>query len=136
MSANLDDQAKSMMKNLAELGRNVPQIINHRVTQMAFAGPFLSEHQRQEYQDMFTEKTVAFNASWSAMFMQALRTNQTLMDYFLRSCWSPWLGMAPSVNAVATELQGAAMGVLEKGMAPVYQQVTANARHVARASLQ
>jgi len=136
MTTNLNDQAKSMMDHLAELGRDVPQIINHRITQMAYAGPFLSESERQEYRDMFTEKTLAFNASWSAMFMQTLRTNQTLTDSFLRSFWSPWLGMAPSVTAVATELQGAAMGVLEKGMAPVYQQVTANARHVARANLQ
>ena len=129
MTTNLNNRATSMMDNLTQLSLDAPQIINHRVTQMAFAGPFLSESDLKKYQDMFTEKLVAFSASWGAMFMQTLRTNQSLTDSFLRSLWSPWLGTTPSAHTVAKELQGAALGVLEKGMAPVYHQVTANAKH-------
>ncbi len=59
-----------------ELAFAVPQVVAHRVTRMALAGPTLSERDRKEFQRMGAEKAAAFNASWNAMTRQALHTNQ------------------------------------------------------------
>ena len=135
-TSQMNDEAMTRMVRMFVLAFDVPQIVTQRLTHMAFAGPCLSEHDQKEYQAMFTEKVTVFGASWNAMFMQSLRVNQTLNDYFMRTLWSPWLGKEPSVNAVAEELEGAALGVLDKGLELVYDKVLANAKHLVYTRLQ
>jgi hypothetical protein len=122
----------SLIVKAAELAFAVPQVVAHRVTRMAIAGPSLSERDRKEFKRMGAEKTAAFSESWNAMTMQAFRANQALAASFLRSFWSPSRSGMPSASAVAAQLHGAALGVLGKGMSPVHRKAVANARRLAR----
>ena len=126
---------RPLIVKAAELALAVPQVVAHRVTRMAIAGPSLSERDRKEFQRMGAEKTAAFIESWNAMTMQALRANQALAASFFRSFWSPSLKVKPSATAVAAKLYSSALGVLGKGMAPIHLKATANARRPARTKL-
>jgi hypothetical protein len=119
----------------AELAIVVPQVVAHRVARMAIAGPSPSERDRREFQRMACEKVNAFQESWYAMAMQAFRANQLLAASFVRAFWLPSLRGKPSANAVAAHLQGAALGVLDKAMAPVHRKAVANAKRLARTKL-
>ena len=128
-------KTKSLLAKAAELAFAVPQVVAHRVTRMAIAGPSVSERDRKEFQRMGTEKATAFIESWNAMTMQAIHANQALAASFFRSFWSPSMKGRPSTSAVAAQLHGAALGVLGKGMAPVHRKATANAKRLARTKL-
>src|SRR5664280_1211884 len=100
-------KTKSLLSKATELAFAVPQVVAHRVTRMAIAGPSVSERDRKELQRMSAEKTTAFIESWNAMTMQALIANQTLAASFFHSFWSPSLKGRPSTSAVAAQLHGA-----------------------------
>ena len=125
----------SLATQAAELAFVVPQVVAHRVARMAISGPSPSERDRREFQRMSSEKVTAFGESWNAMAMQAFHANQLLAASFLRAFWLPSPRGRPSANAVAAQLQGAALGVLVKGMAPVHRKAVANARRLARTKL-
>jgi hypothetical protein len=135
MPSRRKHKTKPLVAKAAELAFAAPQVVAHRVTRMAIAGPCLSERDRKEFQRMGTEKTAAFSESWNAMTMQALRANQALAASFLRSFWSPSLRGRPSASAVAAQLHSATLGVLGKGMAPVHRKAVANAKRLARTKL-
>lgn len=126
---------QSLSTKAAELAFAVPQVVAHRVARMAIAGPSLSARDRKEFQGMVAEKVAAFNESWNAMAMQAMRANKTLATSFLRSLCSPSLRYGPSASAVAAQLHGAALGVVGKGFAPVHRKAVANAKRLARTKL-
>jgi len=128
-------KTRPLIVKAAELAFAVPQVVAHRVTRMAIAGPSLSERDRKEFQRMGAEKTAAFFESWNAMTMQALHANQALAASFFRSFWSPSLKVKPSATAVAAKLCGSALGVLGKGMAPVHRKATVNAKRLAHTKL-
>lgn len=128
-------KTNSLMAKAAELAYAVPQVIAHRVTRMAIAGPSLSARDRKEFEGMSSEKTVALSGSWNAMTLEAIRANQTLAASLFRWFWSPWLRGRPSANTVAAQMQSAALGILGKGMAPVHRKAVANAKRLARTRL-
>ncbi len=125
----------SIVTQAVELACAVPQVVAHRVTRMAVAGPTPSARDRKEFQRMGAEKTAAFGESWNAMTLQALHAHQALAASFFRAFWSPSLKSGPSASAVAAQVQNAALGVLSKGMAPVHRKAVANAKRLARAKL-
>ena len=128
-------KATSLVVKVAELAFAVPQVVAHRVTRMAVAGPALSQRDRKEFKRMSAEKTEAFSESWNAMTMQALRANQALAASIFRSFWSPSLRGMPSSGAVTARLQGIALDVLGKGLSPVHRKAVANAKRLARTKL-
>jgi hypothetical protein len=128
-------KTQSIVTQAVELAFAVPQVVAHRVTRMALAGPTLSARDRKEFQRMGAEKTAAFGESWNAMTLQALRAHQSLAVSFFRSFWSPSLKGRPSASAVAAQWQSAALGILDKGMAPVHRKAVANAKRLARTKL-
>ena len=111
-------KTRSLVVKAAELAFAMPQVVAHRVMRMAIAGPSVSERDRKEFQRMSAEKMTAIIDSWNAMTMQALRANQALAASFLRSFCSPLLKGRPSISDVAARLNGSALGVLGKGLAP------------------
>ena len=135
MTTSRTRKTNSLMIKAAELAFSVPQVIAHRVTRMAIAGPSFSARDRKEFEGMSAEKTVAFSDSWNAMTLEAIRANQALAASLFRSFWSPWLRGRPSANAVAAQMQSAALGILGKGMAPVHRKAVANAKRLARTRL-
>lgn len=128
-------KTQSIVTQAVELAFAVPQVVAHRVTRMAVAGPTLSARDRKEFQRMGAEKTAAFGESWNAMTLQAFRAHQALAASFLRSFWSPSLKGRPSASAVAAQWQSAALDVLGKGMAPVHREAVANAKRLAHTKL-
>ena len=119
----------------AELAFAVPQVMAHRLTRMAIAGPNPSARDRKEFHRMGAEKTAAFTTSWNAMLVQTMRANQTLATTLMKSMLAPSAKSATAAMTAAAGMQGAALGILGKGLAPVHRTATANARRLGRTKL-
>ena len=128
-------KSKSLAVKSVELAMAVPQVVAHRVTRMALAGPTLSDRDRKEFQMMVNEKHAAFAQGWSDMAMHAFRANQVLMASMLRSFFTPFSYKRRSGASAAAQVQNAAIGVLGKGLAPVHRKAVSNARRLAKTKL-
>lgn len=128
-----DHQALSRKSN--ELATAASQVVAHRVTRMVLAGPLPSERDRVEFQRMVDEKQQAFTESWLAMTSQTLLANHNLATTAWRSLCYPWLGGGATPGAMATQMQQAGMGVINKGLAPVHRTAMANAKRLAKTPL-
>jgi hypothetical protein len=125
----------SLLAKSAELAIAAPQVIAHRVTRMAIAGPTLSARDRKEFHLMVGEKVAGFGEAWSAMVLQTIRANQTLAVSLFRAFGAPSLRRRASTTAVAVQLQGAALDILAKGLAPIHRMAVGNAKRLARTKL-
>jgi len=114
-----------------ELALSVPQVVAHRVTRIALAGPQLSDRDRKEFQRMVNEKHAAFAQAWSDMAMHAFRANQAFSASILRFFYTPF-SINLSAASVAAQVQNAAVGVLAKGLAPIHRKAVSNARRLAK----
>ena len=129
-------KSKSIATKTAELAVAVPQVVAHRVTRMAIAGPTPSARDRKEFERMVAEKKVAFTQAWQAMASEAVLANQALAQSALRTIWTPTNWGKPAVaDEFARQLQGATLGVLGKGLAPVHRKAISNAKRLARTKL-
>ncbi len=135
MSTSSKRKTRSVTRKAVELAVAAPQVIAHRVTRMAITGSTLSERDRKEFNLMVAEKKTAFAEAWQVMAEQTVRANQTLAASFFRSMWSPGGWGNASAGKMAAQVQGAALGVLEKSMAPVHRKAVANAKRLARTKL-
>ena len=135
MPSRRKHKTKPLIAKVTELAFAAPQVVAHRVTRMAIAGPSLSERDRRSSNAWVPRKRPHSASSWNAMVKQALRANQALTVSFLRSFWSPSFNAKPSASAVAAQLHSATLGVLGKGMAPVHRKAVANAKRLARTKL-
>src|ERR1022692_2807291 len=115
-------KSKALAVKSMELAMAVPQVVAHRVTRMALAGPTLSDRDRKEFQMMVNEKHAAFAQAWSDMAMHAFRANQVLMASMLRSFFTPFSYKRPSGASAAAQVQNAAIGVVGEGFATVDQK--------------
>ena len=132
MVARRSRASRSLTVKAAELSMAVPQVVAHRVARIALSGSTLLPRDRKEFARMVAEKNAAFAESWNAMAAQAVLANQALAASFLRSVLTPTRGRKPSPAAAVAGLQRAALGVLDKGLAPVHRKAVANARRLAR----
>lgn len=135
MSTRRPRKAKSVAEKSAELAMAVPQVVAHRVTRMALAGPKLSERDRKEFQGMVDEKHAAFSQAWNAMAVEAFRAQQVLATSMLTAFFNPLAPRKPSAVKVATQVHRAALGVLSKGLDPVHRKAVANAKRLAKTKL-
>lgn len=127
--------SRSLAVQAAELAFAVPQVVAHRVTRMALAGPKLSLRDRKEFERMVAEKHSAFGESWQAMAAQAALANQRLAMSFFRSFVSLAQGKKPSAADSPAAIQRAALDVIGKGLAPVHRKAVANAKRLGRTKL-
>jgi hypothetical protein len=116
-----------------ELALAVPQVITHRLTRLLLAGTAPSARDRREFHLMTAEKVTAFTESWNAMSVQALHAHQKLALSFMRSFWFP--GAANVRPSEDFPLSRTAMGIIQKGMAPVHRRAVANAKRLGRTRL-
>ena len=126
---------RSLAVQATELALAVPQVVAHRMTRMALAGPVPSARDRKEFERMVAEKNAAFAASWSAMGLHAMRANQALAASFLGSFLIAPRGGRPSPAASVLAMHQAALGVLGAGVAPVHRKAVANAKRLGRTKL-
>jgi len=125
----------SLLTKSAELAIAAPQVIAHRVTRMAIAGPTLSARDRKEFHLMVAEKMAGFGEAWIAMVLQTIHANQAVAVSLFRAFRAPSLRRRASTTAVAAKLQSAALDILAKGLAPVHRKAVANAKRLARTKL-
>jgi hypothetical protein len=109
-----------LTRQAAELAIAVPQVMAHRLTRMALAGPVLSALDRREFNGMAQEKVHAFWQSWLAMGWAMVQASQ-----------QAWLAALQGAQVPMIDTQA----ILAKGIAPLHRKATANARRLARPSL-
>jgi hypothetical protein len=128
-------KSKSLAAKSRGLAMAVPQVVAHRVTRMALAGPSISDRDRKEFNMMVNEKHAAFAQAWSAMAIEAFRANQVLATLMLRSFFTPFSRKRPSAASVTAHVQNAVVSVLGRGIAPVHRKAVANAKRLAKTKL-
>jgi hypothetical protein len=126
---------QALSKKSSELAAAATQVVAHRVTRMVLAGPMPSKRDRIEFQRMVDEKKQAFTESWLAMTTQSLLANQALLTTAWNTLYHPWLGGGATPGAMATQMQNAGFGVINKAMAPVHRTAMANAKRLAKTPL-
>ena len=104
----------------AQLAFAVPQVVAHRLTRMALAGPRLNSRDRREFHGMAQEKVVAFWQSWFAMGWAVVESMQ-----------KAWIALLQGARVPLLDTQA----VLSRGLAPIHRKATANARRLARTRL-
>ncbi len=124
-----------LARQAAELAVAVPQVIAHRLTRLARAGPAPSARDRREFQRMGAEKAAAFAESWNAMARQTLEANQTLASAFLGAFGSPARARAAAKSA-ARQVGRAVTAIVQAGLAPAHRRAVANAKRLSRPKLQ
>ena len=113
-------KTQGLVRQSSELALAVPQVVAHRLTRMALAGPIPNARDRREFHGMAQEKVHAFWQSWFAMGWA--------MTQAMQQAWTAMLlgTRVPMIDA---------QGILAKGMAPVHRKATANARRLSRTRL-
>lgn len=112
---------------LVEIGLAVPQVMAHRLTRMALAGPVLSARDQKEFTTMVVEKQIAFAQSWWAMSIELASQQQ-------RFFWA-WLGVfAPRGKRMASPLDSW-QRVMDAGLTPVHRRAVVNSKRLARTKL-
>jgi len=119
-------QATSTAVKLAELGLAAPQVIAHRLTRMALAGPTISARDRKEFTGMVAEKQAAVAQAWTAMFAEGVRLQQQFALSLLT-------GATPKQHAARAK--SAASRIASTGLAPFHGRAVANAKRLARTKL-
>lgn len=109
-----------LARQATELAIAVPQVMAHRLTRMALAGPVPNARDRREFHGMAQEKVHAFWQSWFAMGWAMTQAMQ-----------QAWIAMLLGARVPLVDAQA----VLSRGLAPVHRKATANARRLARTSL-
>ncbi len=118
-------------KQLGELSLAAPHVVAHRMTRMWMAGPVLSEHDREEFTGMVMEKQDAFTQSWMAMFAEAARIQQQMLQSFVASAPTLWCANPFTFwMELATHHQDSAHRVFNKGLAPVHRAAVENAKRL------
>jgi hypothetical protein len=125
----------SLAQQAAELAVAVPQVVAHRMTRMALAGPHPSPRDRKEFARMVAEKNEAFAEAWQAMALHGALAQQAFGASLVASFLAVARGRRPSPARSVAQLQHATLGVLGKGLAPVHRKAVANARRLARTKL-
>jgi hypothetical protein len=116
----------------AALAVAAPQVVAHRLTRLALAGPRPSKRDRREFHRMGTEKLAAFQESWIAMAAESWRIQQQIALGAVQALWFPWLAAG---RAQAWPAEGAARAILGRGLAPVRRRAVANAKRLQRTRL-
>lgn len=117
MSTRRTRKAPPVTRQAAELAVAVPQVIAHRLTRLALAGPAPSARDRREFQRMGVEKAAAFAESWNAMARQTHEANPTLVSSFLPAFWAPARARA-SAQSAARQVGRAVTAIVRAGRAP------------------
>ncbi|MBL8329756.1 MAG: hypothetical protein JNJ71_12965 [Rubrivivax sp.] len=126
---------KTALVKLGELGMAVPQVVAHRVTRMALAGPLLSARDRQEFEGMVLEKQQAFTQAFAAVAQETVRVQQSLTGSWLRAM-SLRPGKAAMQPAQASQQLATALErIAGKGLGPVHRKAVANAKRLSRTRL-
>jgi hypothetical protein len=119
-----------LARQVTEIAIAAPQVVAIRVARMALAGATPSAKDRREFKRMHTEKADAFTQGWLAMWTETARIQQQTVLTAMSTWWLP--KSAASLLPSAEKLSRDAIGIMEKGLAPVRQRAVANAKRLGR----
>jgi len=123
-------QQKSFTKQSAEVSAAVPEIIAHRMNSFMSAGLRPSEDQQEEFQLMWSEKSDAFVDSWKAMALQTSKVNQEFYSSIMQAMFTPWWKLKTVEVYTPEQFNNAALSVLNKGLEPIHEATTSNAKRL------
>jgi hypothetical protein len=119
---------RAVVSKSIALASAVPQVVAYRVARMAQAQMPLSERDRREFVGMVSEKPLAFAQTWSAVALEVMRMNQSL----LMSTWLWCLNPMRSAWPAWTTLRNAPARLLAESLEPSRRKAVANARRLSR----
>jgi hypothetical protein len=122
-------RAPPLARQAAELAVAVPQVMAHRLTRMALAGPQPSRRDRVEFTRMVAEKPTAFALSGWAVAVQGAMAWQAMVLQAMQSLFTPWWLARPFDHRRHAD------DLLAHAVAPLHRAATANARRLARTRL-
>lgn len=126
MTISKPRRRSSPATKVAELSMAVPQVVAHRLTRMAIAGPVLNARDRKEFTGMVAEKQLAFSQAWVNILTETARMQQQFfMNCLTGKTWSQQLGSTRSALTRATN----------NGLAPIHRKAVSNAKRLARTKL-
>ena len=130
------DAQQHLTTQAIELSMAAPQVVAQRLTRMAMAGINPSQGYHDELMLMGSEKLLAFQQSWVAMWNQAWHAQVALAESLTRGS----LALASGHDAhddhpaqLLMQMPTEAARVLSAGLAPVHGQAMANARRLSAA---
>ena len=126
MKSKRKRQGAATAVKLAELGFAAPQVIAHRLTRMALAGPTISARDRKEFTGMVMEKQAAVAQAWMGMFAESVRLQQRFALSLLT---------AATPRQHAARAQSATSRIASAGLVPFHRKAVANAKRLARTKL-
>jgi hypothetical protein len=132
MFSNQSEKTKSAILQSIEIAHAAPQIIVHRISRMALAGPMPSMRDRKEFQLMGAEKLAAMVESWNAMALATGLVIQTTAIQYMVSMMVSTPFTLIALRPTASELRAASPCILSEGIAPIHRRVMANARRLGR----
>ncbi len=124
-------KSRAFTVKAAELAVAAPQVVAYRIARMALAGTCSTARDRREFRQMGVEKMAAFAESWNAMAIETVRASYVLAASF----WWTWL-TGKRFPPTGRQLRNATLGVLGKGIDPIHRRAVANAKRLARTTLQ
>ncbi len=132
MSLDTNRQSQRLASQAIGLAFAVPQVMFHRLSRMAAAGANPSPGDLREWQQMGAEKFMAAQEALFAMAAQAWVAQQQLATSFMRAGPAPWFSGGAALAPQWAQWQGAMLGILAHGVAPVHARAVANARRLGR----
>ena len=125
----------SAARKAADIAVAAPQVIAHRVTRMALAGPLPDARDRKEFTGMVQEKQLAFAQSFVAWNTEILRWQmQWQMQMFGAMVSGNWQIMANRMMS-PQPLMAVAERATAKAMEPVRRKAVANAKRLSKTRL-
>ena len=130
MTRHRSNHSQRIAMNSMELAFAVPQVVAHRLTRMALAGPVPSLRDQREFMLMGTEKVAAFWESWTAMCVATMQANAALFFTPVLS----WSAVPAALGARMSpgRAHRTALKILGSGVAPVLRRAVANAKRLGR----
>lgn len=129
--------ASQAQRKMIDLSVAAPQVVAHRLTRMALAGPVPNARDQKEFTGMVLEKQLAFAQAWWAAWNAALQGPWGM-------AWSTWqtalsggmLGSSPWTMWKLAERSSAPMAqVVNAALTPIERKASSNARRLAHTPL-
>lgn len=112
-----------------ELALAVPEVLAHRLTRLANAGPAPSSRDRREFSRMGSEKIACFYESWNGMVMAMVEAN---LRFAFHMASRPWMLAEQAPHVVTEHVSRTAMAMLGRGLDPIHRRAVANATRLRR----
>ena len=128
--------AQKARRKAIDISLAAPQVIAHRLTRMALAGPQPSERDLKEFTGMVQEKQQAFAESWWAAWNVALQSPWTMTLPMWQSIWTTGLPTTPwAAWKLAEQAMAPSNAMLNAALTPISRKAVSNARRLSHTPL-